>query len=430
MARRSPIPTAPKAPPAPKVPKVSAPAPAPKPAPKPAVKSAAGGGGGKKDDGGGSSYEKLLRKQQAEATRKENDAKRKAEQRYRGQALTLEQQAKALQRALQVDYASARDIKLRGVERTQMLQDEALMEGYSDRLDSLVGSVVDNDTASSDATVGNTMNAARERQNAMSEIAAQGAGETDMLRAQMMSLRNWNANQNEVNRSYFDSLRSINASLGDLNVDTKTARINLEVQANADKEQLWTNYFNQRSESYTQLGNIRGQQADYYGMAAEQQVGKGGGGKGGGGKGKKAQLQSRGTPGAALGPNGKLTAMAGDGAGKKRQLQVGSQQIPGAKLNKQGRPINTSTGGGINRGPALDSMGNTKAQETANKRAQRAFLQSAKTQGKSWENEGVSDELMAWQGREAFKSTVPGGNTGPVILGPQKQAEGATLRKW
>ena len=99
----------------------------------------------------------------------------------------------------------------------------------------------------------------------------QGAGESDVLQAQMMSLRNWQFNQTEANRSYYDTLRSLNSSLTDLNVDTKTALANNELQANADREAIWTNYHDRRSEAFTQLGNIRGQQADYY-AEAEQMV--------------------------------------------------------------------------------------------------------------------------------------------------------------
>jgi hypothetical protein len=38
----------------------------------------------------------------------------------------------------------------------------------------------------------------------------------------------------------------------------------------ADKQQLWSGYFDAKSEAETQLGNTLGQMSEYYGMADEQ----------------------------------------------------------------------------------------------------------------------------------------------------------------
>lgn len=96
-----------------------------------------------------------------------------------------------------------------------------------------------------------------------------GAGESDILRAQQMSLRNWQANQSEISRAYFDSLTSANASRVDMTVDTRTSLINNQMQAEADREQYWNQYYDRRSETLTALGNALGQQAEYYGLADE-----------------------------------------------------------------------------------------------------------------------------------------------------------------
>ena len=213
---------------------------------------AAGGGGG-----GGGNY------------------RRKAGKRYLEQAANLEAQARALRRALNHSFSDALQIKLQNVNETLAGQSRTLMDGYRERVASLAGSVADNEKAQASQTVAAGQNRVRERNSAVSEAMAQGAGESDILAAQMMSLNNWQANQNEIQRSLFDTLRSVNSSLTDLNVDTKTGRVNLQAQALADKEQLWTNYYNQRSEAFTQLGNIRGQQADYLDMAKEYGVGHG-----------------------------------------------------------------------------------------------------------------------------------------------------------
>jgi hypothetical protein len=89
-----------------------------------------------------------------------------------------------------------------------------------------------------------------------------------------MSLRNWAANQGEVNRSFHETQTSINSSLTDLNTDTKSARVGAAQQWIADKGQLWSGYFDAKSEALTQLGNTLGQMSEYYGMADEQVGGK------------------------------------------------------------------------------------------------------------------------------------------------------------
>src|SRR5690606_24121238 len=62
---------------------------------------------------------------------------------------------------------------------------------------------------------------------------------------------------------------SINSSLADLTIDTRTARVNNALQTEGDRDQIWQNYFDRMSEASTQLGNIRGQQADYLAQAEE-----------------------------------------------------------------------------------------------------------------------------------------------------------------
>lgn len=147
--------------------------------------------------------------------------------------------------------------------------DRELMRGYQERVGSLEQAESDNEKAAGAQGFANLANRSRERANALGEAMSSGAGESDILRAQQMSLRSWNANQNEVSRAFFDTQSSINSSLGDLLADTRSARVNNSAMANADREQLWTNYYNQRSETLTQLGNAQGQQAEYYGLANE-----------------------------------------------------------------------------------------------------------------------------------------------------------------
>lgn len=241
----------------------------------PAPSTPSTGGGGKSGSGSGGS-KKAPETAQEKYDREASEAKKKAGNRYLDQAANLESQAKALKYALRNSYDDALATKLKNVGRTLRQQDGLIMEGFRNRYGALEGAVEDNEKAQGTQTLMNAQNLVRERNGALVEAMAQGAGESDTMQASLMSLRNWQANQGEVQRSLFDTLRSVNSSLTDLNTDTKTARFNVVQQANADREQLYTNYYNQRAESFTQLGNIRGQQADYLDMAKEYDVGKGG----------------------------------------------------------------------------------------------------------------------------------------------------------
>ncbi|HEU5107649.1 MAG TPA: hypothetical protein VFT95_03650, partial [Micromonosporaceae bacterium] len=72
------------------------------------------------------------------------------------------------------------------------------------------------------------------------------------------------------------SMRSIGTGMADLNVDTRTSMQNSALALEAERDRLWQDFYNKRSETYTQLGNTLGQQADYYVSAEENDVSSGG----------------------------------------------------------------------------------------------------------------------------------------------------------
>lgn len=244
------------------------------------AKPSSGGGGG-----GGGSKDPYA---QARADQARRD--RKAGNRYAEQARNLQGQADALLRALRKEFRKGLNIRLDNVANNLAQADALLLDGYRERVGSLEEAASDNVKASETQTGINRQNVVRERNSALAEAMANGAGESDALNAQLASLRNWQANQSEIQRSFFDTLTGINTSLTDLNVDTKTARVNAVVQANSDREQLWSTYYNQRSETFTNLGNTYGQQADY--LSSAKEYGVGGGGKGKAGAARKAFMQA------------------------------------------------------------------------------------------------------------------------------------------
>ena len=164
---------------------------------------------------------------------------------------------KALKQLLDGGFAKARDQQLANINTMYATQDADLLKGYSSRAEQLGLARTDNDKAEADASFANLANRARETQDVLAQTAEQGAGESDTAKAQLMAIQNWDANQGEVNRSYFDTVRSVNSAVNDLNVDTRTARINLATQMLGDKQQAWANYQNQMVETATQAANLR-----------------------------------------------------------------------------------------------------------------------------------------------------------------------------
>ena len=165
-------------------------------------------------------------------------------------------QLTALQGLLKGGFAKAREQKLKNAHTLYAAQDKDLVNGYNSRMAGILKNRDDNEKSEVDASFANLGNRARESTDLLAQAAMQGAGETDTLKTQLMAIRNWDSNQADVNRSYFDTQRSINSSIADLNADTRTARMNLAVDALGDYDQIWTNYYNQRADAYTQMGNI------------------------------------------------------------------------------------------------------------------------------------------------------------------------------
>lgn len=153
-------------------------------------------------------------------------------------------------------FGQQRDTKIANINSSLADSDRNLLSGYQSAFGGLEKLVDNNDKAVNDSSFQNIANAVRERQDISGEAASLGAGESDILRAQLQALRNYSANQGDVNRSYFDTLANINNAIGSLNTDTATSRQNLYSQAESDKESAFSNYYNQTADTWTQIGNI------------------------------------------------------------------------------------------------------------------------------------------------------------------------------
>lgn len=382
--------------------------------------------------------------------------------RYIEDAERLGGQVAALRKALGKDgaFRDALNTKLGNLDEAMDEQLGALEKGFGERWGSLDKDQQNNEIASGDSSVTNDTNRMRERTSALTEAALQGAGESDQLRSQLMSLRNWDSNQNEINRSYHDSARSIQNSRIDLVGDTRTAMQNVWYEADADKQQLWNDYHAQQSESYTALGNALGQQAEYYGLAKSAGAGgrkvsltvsAGGGGKGGGKGGRGGR-----TGGAGSYDGGSNLAGSGPWGGPGRDMaydpgsNVGFSGPAGGPngMAMNGRPTVTSltvpedNREGKNRGKGKGKsktngwrdkrVGLGTAMEVSEEQSDRAFMRATEQIGMAKDSNGMPNRLSTW-GDGMVQDVKPLPNSllqSARTTIAQKAPEGATLRKW
>lgn len=256
------LPGKPKPPPLPRIP--TAPKPPPVAAPKP---SPGGGGGGNKTpkDPYADERKKAEKRQRKTAN---NNARRdatedltrlNAEIRARKAQMKVNTNAMdALQRLVsggEGSHDSVRNSVLAGIEKSLASKIDAINETFAAAMGDFNTDLRSNEQAEADATFSNLSNRARERGDLMTQALSQGAGESDVLRTQQQALRNWSANQAEVNRSFFDTRNSVNAAISDLNTSTKTGLINEELSANASKAKAWDDYFESMASTYADLAN-------------------------------------------------------------------------------------------------------------------------------------------------------------------------------
>lgn len=122
-------------------------------------------------------------------------------------------------------------------------------------------SYLDNQKAEHDTSYANRANRGRERSDILLEAASQGAGETDNLRAQAMAVRNWAANQGEINRSFHDTQTSISGEVTTLNETTKQNLHNLYGQSNVDRSKAWDDYYKSTADVWSQIFNAENSMA-------------------------------------------------------------------------------------------------------------------------------------------------------------------------
>lgn len=160
------------------------------------------------------------------------------------------------QRKLIDAFGKQRDTKLGNIQQAMKDADAMLLKNYGISLSGLMDNLADNDKAEGQANFANISNAVREVGEVLAEGFANGAGESDIVKAMTGALRNLTANQNESYRGFYDSLGSANRGILGLGTDVATSRVNVHNQAESDIESTDANYSNQTADAWTNIWNI------------------------------------------------------------------------------------------------------------------------------------------------------------------------------
>lgn len=294
------------------------------------------------------------------------------------QAQDMQAQIKALKDAIKNEFKRGRKQNLQDVSLMLSQNLGILTEGAQQRGDIFLDWASDTEKATGDVQEAGFRNLVRERADSMSAILEQGAGETDATRAMLMNARNWNANASEANRTYFDTMQSINQGIVDMNIDTKTGLANTHMTAEGQREGIWQDFYNRRSEAMTALGNTYGDQMTLMGQAQD------------------------------------LIPKPGKGKGKDKPLFAGGGVLPGTKTFRD-----------------EGDKGDGKGAKGKRKAMQGAFAASSNELGKSYVEKPLPEWIDNWEGTALQKRRQENTNlaAAPTMENVQR-AQGATLRTW
>ena len=153
-------------------------------------------------------------------------------------------------------HAAVRDNALKILDEALASKLGTLQSNFDLAFGDFQTSLRDNEATEADATFTNFANRAREKQDLVTQALSQGAGESDILKSQLQALRNWNVNQSDINRSFFDTRASINAGITDLNTATRTGMMNEELSTNTSKASRWDDFHEAMSNTYSDMANL------------------------------------------------------------------------------------------------------------------------------------------------------------------------------
>ncbi|QNN98090.1 hypothetical protein SEA_FEDE_42 [Microbacterium phage Fede] len=150
-------------------------------------------------------------------------------------------------------YEKGRDQKIANADRSLQTSLQGIMESLRLATQDYDDTSKSNEEDQAAKSAANVTNRARERTSLLQQAASQGAGETDHLRAQIQAFLNSDANQGEVDRSFFDTQRSILSQVAGANSQAETSRRSSWNQNQEAIGSAWDEFWKNRGDVFTNI---------------------------------------------------------------------------------------------------------------------------------------------------------------------------------
>lgn len=126
-----------------------------------------------------------------------------------------------------------------------------VLSSYTSAVDDYGKSAERNKEDEASKSAANVTNRARERMGNLSQVLSQGGGETDALRALLTVFQNYDANQLDVTRSFYDTERQINSQIAGANAQAATNRQSAWQQLQEAKGKAENEYYKNYMDTWT-----------------------------------------------------------------------------------------------------------------------------------------------------------------------------------
>ena len=150
-------------------------------------------------------------------------------------------------------FASGRDTQIANASRQLEASLNGILKNYTAAVDDYEESAEGNQQDQAAKSAANATNRARERISLLLQAASQGAGETDQFRSSIMAALNADANQQEIDRSFFDTERSINSQIAGANSQAESQRRSAWEQNQEQVGSAWNEYWKNYSDTMTNV---------------------------------------------------------------------------------------------------------------------------------------------------------------------------------
>lgn len=150
-------------------------------------------------------------------------------------------------------FASGRDTQVANAGRQLEATLQGILGNYSAAVGDYEETAEGNKQDQASKSAANLTNRARERISLLLQAASQGAGETDQLRTTIMAALNADANQQEIDRSFFDTERNINSQIAGANQQAVSQRRSAWEQNQEQVASAWNEYWKNYSDTMTNV---------------------------------------------------------------------------------------------------------------------------------------------------------------------------------